>query len=203
MANSLGRPHLPRPVIQSVGHLVRYWMIDTSQVAEYGLAVCILPIWPFFESHPLGNILPICILGLSYPVPKIDAYLHSRYHLHDVLKLLHFYFYLIPFIARWAVAYVERRTTTFLLLHCPRLNLLIVVCLNSDREHRDLDPLYRVQDNRLVFLEAESYVDDIFDWEKGANGGVNTWMFRACSFLIHLVSTLKSECKEDTSWPSY
>ena len=54
-----------------------------------------------------------------------------------------------------------------------------------------------------MFLEAESYVDDIFDWEKGANGGVNTWMFRACSFLIHLVSTLKSECKEDTSWPSY
>ena len=78
-----------------------------------------------------------------------------------------------------------------------------MVRLNSDRERRDLDPLYRVQDNRLVFLEAESYVDDIFDWEKGANGGVNTWMFRACSFLIHLVSTLKTECKEDTSWPSY
>jgi len=30
--------------------------------------------------------------------------------------------------------------------------------------------LYRVEDNRLVVLEAESYVDDILDWEKRANG---------------------------------
>jgi len=30
--------------------------------------------------------------------------------------------------------------------------------------------LYRVEDNRLVVLEAESYVDDILDWEKRATG---------------------------------
>lgn len=63
-----------------------------------------------------------------------------------------------------------------LLLH-PRLKLLIVVPLNSNRERQDLDALYRVEDNRLVLLAELNYVDVIFDWEKGANGGVDTWMF--------------------------
>ena len=44
--------------------------------------------------------------------------------------------------------------------------------LNSDRERRDLDALYRVEDNHLVLLEVESYVDVIFDWE-GANGDLD------------------------------
>lgn len=61
------------------------------------------------------------------------------------------------------------------LLHRPRLKVLIVV--PSDRGRQDLDALYRVEDNRLVLLEELNYVDVIFDWEKGANGGVDTWMF--------------------------
>jgi len=63
------------------------------------------------------------------------------------------------------------------LLQCPRLKLLIVVPPNSDRDRQDLDALCRVEDNRLVLLEAKNHVDVIFDWEKGANGGVDTWMF--------------------------
>jgi hypothetical protein len=56
---------------------------------------------------------------------------------------------------------------------------LIVLALNYDRERRDLDALYRLEDNRPVLLEAESYVDVIFDWKKGANGGVDPWIFAA------------------------
>jgi len=81
-----------------------------------------------------------------------------------------------------------------------RLRDYRVVRLNSGRERRDLVVLYKVEDNRLVVLEVESYVDDILDWEKRANGGrehVN--IFRAYWFLIHLVSMLKTECRENTS----
>ena len=88
------------------------------------------------------------------------------------------------------------------LLHCPRLKLLIVVTSNSDRDRQDSDGLYGVEDNRLVLLEAENYVDVIFDWDKGANGGVDRWMFSELvvlardseypgCFLIHLVLVLK------------
>lgn len=34
-----------------------------------------------------------------------------------------------------------------------------------------------MEDNRLGLLEAENYVDDIFDWAKGANGSEDTRMF--------------------------
>ena len=42
-----------------------------------------------------------------------------------------------------------------------------------------------VEGNRLVLLEAENYVDVIFDWEKGAEGRVDTWMFSELVVLTH------------------
>ena len=92
-----------------------------------------------------------------------------------------------------------------LLFHCPRLKHLIVARLTSDRKRRDLDAVYRVEDDHAVLLEVESYVVDvIFDWEKGTNGGMDTWIFSGIGvlahdhnsklsgwFLIHLVWALK------------
>jgi len=63
-----------------------------------------------------------------------------------------------------------------LLKGCRRLILLIVVPLNG-HSAQDLDALYRVDDNRLVLLGRLNYVNSILDWEKGANGGVDTWVF--------------------------
>jgi hypothetical protein len=40
-----------------------------------------------------------------------------------------------------------------------------------------------VADNRLVLLEAQSYVDVIFDLEKGANGSEDTWIFSELDVL--------------------
>ncbi|KIM39523.1 hypothetical protein M413DRAFT_12116 [Hebeloma cylindrosporum] len=39
----------------------------------------------------------------------------------------------------------------------------------------ELDALYKVEDNRVVFLEALQYHQTIFDWEKGANGSLDSW----------------------------
>jgi len=65
-------------------------------------------------------------------------------------------------------------------LHCPRLNLLIVVVLNSDRIRQYLDAFYRINDYRLVLLVVESYVDDIFDWEMAPTEVWIRGFFQAC-----------------------
>jgi hypothetical protein len=45
----------------------------------------------------------------------------------------------------------------------------------------DLDPYYPsnnlLDDNRLVLLTSGNLPDVIHDWEKGANGGVDMWIF--------------------------
>ena len=61
-----------------------------------------------------------------------------------------------------------------LLKDCRRLKVLILVPYHSTQ---DLDTLYGVDDNRLILLGRLNYVDSIIDWEKGANGGVDTWVF--------------------------
>ena len=63
----------------------------------------------------------------------------------------------------------------------------------------DLPDLYLVDDNRLVLMVGQSYSTYALDWERGANGGVDLWIFAervafarssAClfSFLVHLIS---------------
>jgi len=82
---------------------------------------------------------------------------------------------------------------------CPRLKLLVMVSFVSYLCNDDLPDLYLVDDNRLVLMVGQSYSTYALDWERGANGGVDLWIFAervafarssAClfSFLVHLIS---------------
>jgi len=45
--------------------------------------------------------------------------------------------------------------------------------------HNDKDAL---DDNRLVMLQGRNYGYLLHDWEKGTNGGVDTWQF--CELIV-------------------
>jgi hypothetical protein len=73
---------------------------------------------------------------------------------------------------------IKRDVVSKLLLFCSRLKLLVVMPRYSPLlRYKDPEPLHKVEDNRLVMVENLDWLDLIHDWEKGANGGVDIWVF--------------------------
>ena len=64
------------------------------------------------------------------------------------------------------------------LLLSPLLKLLIVGAYAQVISlYADKDALSSVDDNRLVLLRKGNCDDRVLDWEKGANGGMDSWVF--------------------------
>ena len=89
---------------------------------------------------------------------------------------------------------IEDHISKVLLLY-PFLKLLVVESFVS---YINLGACYLVDDDCLVLMTAQNYTDHVVDWERGANGGVDLWIFSErimfarsseCLFwfLIHLV----------------
>ena len=63
------------------------------------------------------------------------------------------------------------------LLLCPFLKLLVMEFFDSYKNLMYGRACYPLDDDRLVFMVRQIYSDYVLDWERGANGGVDLWIF--------------------------
>ena len=74
-------------------------------------------------------------------------------------------------------------------LLCPLLKVFVVASVLCYINLEYLRDLFLVDNNRLVLTVRQSYKDQIVDWERGANGGVDLWIFAE-----RVVFARSSEC---------
>lgn len=113
-----------------------------------------------FLSPPFLNLTHLDVL---FPYPYISQ---ERWEI-----LTH-----LPKLTHICVGSVIQVDHILKVLLCPRLKILILkpyICVHNV----DMGAFYNVGDNRLVLLQEEDYDSRILDWERGAMGGVDTWIF--------------------------
>ena len=126
-------------------------------------------------------IQPSCFLNLTH----LEILLTSKFAVSSEIWDV---FSQFPKLTHVSVEGIIRSQDVLKLLHdrsgFPLLELLVVVPLNPfyyDPQHLEVEvkllSYNKVKDKRLVVLEEVHCVDAVFDWKKGANGGVDMWRF--------------------------
>ncbi|KIM39507.1 hypothetical protein M413DRAFT_29235 [Hebeloma cylindrosporum] len=192
-------------LLQSRGPLVQHLMIDDYSVNGSFQTVlsscpniCNLAIYlpKSYSERKLYNLSPILqgmkkLTRLSASLPEA-SYVDILIQPPHFSNLTHLEMFLASWEERWGVLTKFPKLTHVsvegnmraheivkLLDDCRHLELLIVVPLSGyfHAPQSERDALHAVEDNRLVFLEPLHYVDVLFDWEKGAHGGLDSWVF--------------------------
>jgi hypothetical protein len=199
--NQLQKDHEPAPSfirfpqsLLSVGHFVQHLAIGGDSVSRRNLKHILsscsnlrsLAVWPIpaakdflptLGQTPCLTRLSAYFLGVPY---SLDQPFPNLTHL-EILDFNsdswegHWEFLIhLPKLTHLGVGCsIKCDAVSKLLLNCPHLSLFLLMDDPNDG-YRDL---YGVDDNRLVLLCWESFDDVIHDWEKGANGGVDMWIF--------------------------
>ena len=131
---------------------------------------------------------------LAYDEPPIQPYLnltHLSMHGSKVVESGREWEFLahLPKLTHICVDNAIQDHIPKVLLLCPLLKLFVVASFVSYINLEELGDVFLVDDNRLVLMVRQSYNDQVLDWERGANGGVDLWIFAE-----RVVFARSSEC---------
>ena len=136
------------PIVQEIPHLKR-------------LTVGSLSLLSYYRESLVRNLLNLTHLS-------IHGSLIRSWEEWDVLTRL-------PKLTHLNMECVTQEHIPKLLLLCPLLKLLVLyhccICRTG------ADAYYWVNDNRLLLLQKQPYDEWILNWERGANGAVDSWIF--------------------------
>ena len=123
---------------------------------------------PLLQGMPRLSRLTVAILSISYDEFLTQPFLNLT-HLEEQWEVLT----QLPKLTHINVGSAVRADHVLKLLLSPLLIILIVVPYYHSHPDEDL----KTDDNRLVLLECHNDSARILDWERGTNGGMDTWTF--------------------------
>lgn len=134
---------------------------------------------PLLQGMPRLSRLTVAILSISYDEFLTQPFLNLT-HLEVMLGFTHSFWEeqcevltQLPKLTHINVGSAVRADHVLKLLLLPLLIILIVVPYYHSRPDEDL----KTDDNLLVLLECHNDSARILDWERGTNGGMDTWTF--------------------------